>query len=131
MAKDRSVRDDMVPVDQRSQLRIDTNEPVFVTLLGESEIRLVGRITNYSHQGMGLHIREPAPIGGAVKIEWGNVLLLGDVCHCQADREGFAIGLWLEHALYNMRELIELARRLLDESPTLQTTELRTDERNG
>lgn len=130
MAKDYSVPDDTVPMDQRSQPRIDTNEPVFVTLLGESEIRLVGRITNYSHQGMGLHLSEPAPLGGAVKVEWGNALLLGDVCYCHADKEGFAIGLCLEHALYNMRELGELARRLLDESPTLQTTGLRTGDRN-
>jgi hypothetical protein len=64
-------------------------------------------------------------------VEWSNVLLLGEVCHCQAVEEGFAIGLYLEHALYNTLELAELARRLLEESPAAETAERRVGERKA
>jgi hypothetical protein len=102
-------------MDLRSQLRLEADEPVHVTVLGECETKLLGRITNYSAHGMGLVIYSPVSIGAAVKVEWSNTLLLGEVCYCQPAGEGYAIGLQLEHALYNTAELARLAKRLLDE----------------
>jgi hypothetical protein len=104
-------------MDLRSQLRLEADEPVHVTVLGECEAHLLGRITNYSPNGMGLVIDTSVSIGAAVKVEWSNTLLLGEVCYCRPAGEGFAIGLLLEHALYNTAELARLAKRLLDESP--------------
>jgi hypothetical protein len=97
-------------LDLRSQLRLDADEPVHVTVLGECEAQLSGRITNYSANGMGLEIDAQVSIGAAVKVEWSNALFLGEVCHCRPVGEGFAIGLRLEHALYNMSDLARLPR---------------------
>ena len=100
----------------RSQPRLETDEPVHVTVLGESETKFLGRITNYSSRGLGLLAEQPAPQGAAVKVEWGDTLLLGEVCYCHPEGEGFAIGLDVEHALYHTEELARLARRILDEA---------------
>ena len=104
-------------MDLRSQLRLEADEPVHVTVLGECEAQLLGRITNYSTNGMALVIDARVSVGTAVKVEWSNTLLLGEVCYCRPVKEGYAIGLLLEHALYNTAELARLAKRLLDESP--------------
>jgi hypothetical protein len=102
-------------MDLRSQPRLETNEPVHVTVLGECETRFLGRITNTSTRGIGLLADRPAPIGSAVKVEWGHTLLLGEVCHCRLEGAGYAIGLELEHALYHTEELARLASNFLEE----------------
>jgi hypothetical protein len=116
-------------MDLRSQLRLETDEPVHVTVLGECETKLLGRVTNYSAHGMGLVIDAPVSIGEAVKVEWSNTLLLGEVCYCQPAEKGFAIGLQLEHALYNTSELARLAKRLLDEAPQEEMPEVKVEKR--
>ena len=117
-------------MDLRSQLRLETDKPVHVTVLGECETKLLGRITNYSTYGLGLLVEKRLPIGAAVKVEWSHTLLLGEVSHCRPEGDGFAIGLELEHALYNTAELARLAKRLLHESPQEEHPEVKTDKRS-
>ena len=102
-------------MDSRSQLRLETNEPVHVTVLGECDTRFLGRLTNCSEHGIALLTDQPVPLGCAVKVEWGHTLLLGEVRHCRPEGGGFAIGLELEHALYHTEELARLAGRILQE----------------
>jgi hypothetical protein len=102
-------------MDLRSQPRWKTDELVQVTVLGETEIGFPGRITNFSSYGIGLLTESPIALGDAVKVEWSNTLLLGEVCHCRAVEKGFSVGLSLEHALYDTLQLAELAKRILDE----------------
>jgi hypothetical protein len=102
-------------MDSRSQPRLETNEPVHVTVLGACDTRFLGRITNRSGRGIGLLAEQPAPLGSAVKVEWGHTLLLGEVCHCRPVGDGYAIGLELEHALYHTEDLSRLAAILLEE----------------
>jgi PilZ domain-containing protein len=116
-------------MDLRSQLRLEADEPVHVTVLGECETTLLGRITNYSANGMALEIDAQVSIGTAVKVEWSNTLLLGEVCYCTPAGEGFSIGLRLEHALYNTSELARLAKRLLDESPQEEMPQVKVPKR--
>jgi hypothetical protein len=59
-------------------------------------------------------IGRPVPLGAAVRVEWNHTVLLGEVCHCRADGDDFAIGLELQHALFDTRELDVLAQRLLN-----------------
>jgi len=96
---------------------LEADTPVDVTLLGECETKLSGRITNYSNYGLDLTLDQRVPIGAAIKVEWNHTLLLGEVVHCRQEGDGFTVGLELEHALYNTAELARLAKRLLDESP--------------
>ena len=102
-------------MDSRSQPRLETDEPVHVTVLGECDTRFLGRITNTSSRGIGLVADQPAPLGSAVKVEWGHTLLLGEVCHCRPEGDGYAISLELEHALYHTDELARLAAILLED----------------
>jgi hypothetical protein len=104
----------------RSQSRTETDEPVKVTVLGECEAHFSGRITNFSSYGIGLMLESPIAIGAAVKVEWINTLLLGEVCRCQSVAGGFCVGLQLEHALYNTLQLAEFAKRILDEGPAAE-----------
>ena len=114
-------------MEKRSQPRVEADQAVYVTMLGEedqdgsktskADAHFVARITNYSSRGMGLIIGGPVPMGAAVKVEWSNTLLLGEVCYCHRRADGFAIGLHLEHALYDTLELAALGRRLLQEAP--------------
>jgi hypothetical protein len=102
-------------MDSRSQPRLETDEPVHVTVLGECDTKFLGRITNSSTRGIGLVVDRRVLLGSAVKVEWGHTLLLGEVRYCRPEGDGFAIGLDLEHALYHTEELARLARRLLEE----------------
>jgi hypothetical protein len=71
---------------------------------------------------MGLLIASRVSVGAAVKVEWSNTLLLGEVIYCRPEGEGYAIGLELKHALYNTAELAELAKRILDDAAPQQDT---------
>lgn len=116
-------------MDLRSQQRLEADDPVHVTVLGECETKILGHVTNYSSKGIGLTISARVSVGAAVKVEWSNTLLLGEVCYCRPVGDGFAIGLQLEHALYNTSELAKLAKRLLDELPQQETTEVKAGRR--
>ena len=110
-------------MESRSQPRLVTKEPVQVTVLGECDTKFLGRITNSSNRGIGLLADQPAALGSAVKVEWGDTLLLGEVCHCRAEGVGYAIGLELEHALYHTEELARLAAILLEEDKIQEDVE--------
>jgi hypothetical protein len=116
-------------MDLRSQLRLEADEPVHVTVLGEGEAQLLGRITNYSANGMAIVVGSKVSIGAAVKVEWTDTLLLGEVCYCRRVGEGFAIGLRLEHVVHNTSELARLAKRLLDELPQEEVPEVKAPKR--
>ena len=102
-------------MDSSLQPPLETNEPVHVTVLGKCETKFLGRITNVTGRSIALVTDQPAPLGAAVKLEWTDTLLLGEVCYCRTEGVGFALGLDLEHALYNTLELARLAKLLLDD----------------
>jgi hypothetical protein len=78
---------------------------------------------------MAIEIDARVSIGAAVKVEWSDTLLLGEVCYCRPEGKGFAIGLRLEHAVYNTSELARLAKRLLDELPQKEIPEVNAPKR--
>ncbi len=100
-------------MERRSQSRAAIDQPVRLTLLGDAENVIEGRIVNVSVNGVRLVTDRALRPGLPVKLEWGQTLLLGEVCYCQWQNGHFAIGLELEHALYDTAELARLANRLL------------------
>jgi hypothetical protein len=113
----------------RCEVRLEANEPVDVILLGERETKVLGRITNYSSRGLGMLIGRPVPLGAIVKLEWNHTVLLGEVRHCRADGDGFAIGLKLQNPLCVTRELEVLAQRLLTEIAAEETEQAKEIEK--
>jgi hypothetical protein len=108
-------------VDERGDLRIKTNQPVAVTLLGESESLIRGRIIDYTGRGLGLELERPVSSGAAVRIDWDNRLLLGEVCYCRTRPGGYHAGVSLKHVLFDTRELERLRTRILSEDRNSET----------
>ena len=98
-------------------------DQVHLTALGRSEAEFLGQITYCSALSIRFLADQALKRGGAVKLEWRNILLLGEVQDCQREGNGFEIGLNLEHALYHTEELARLARRLLAQDSRLEEIE--------
>jgi hypothetical protein len=108
-------------MEHRAETRFESEQIVRVATLGEPPEEFLAQIENVSGTGLRLLVDRFVPAGMPLKIEWNQILLLGDVCYCQPAERGFAIGLQLEHALLHTGELARLARALLGEalpSPT-------------
>ncbi len=103
-------------MEKRREPRIPVDHEVGVTLLGGEPLQLTGRISNISGRGIRLLLPQKIALGTALRVDWPDGLLLGEVCYCQAEEGGgFSAGLTLEHVLYNLHELAALARQLLNE----------------
>ena len=100
-------------MEQRGEPRIDFEQAVRLTTLGEPSEELSAQIANLSGTGMRLLVDRKIPAGVTLRIEWDQILLLGEVCYCQFMNGSYAIGVELEHALLQTRELSRLARELL------------------
>jgi hypothetical protein len=106
-------------MEQRGEPRIDVAQTVRLTTLGEQSQELPAQIANLSGTGLRLLVDRHIPTGVTLRIEWDQILLLGEVCYCQSVDGGYAIGVELEHALLHTRDLARLARELLgDVDPT-------------
>lgn len=100
-------------MEQRGEPRIDVEQTVRLTTLGGQSEELPAQIANLSGTGMRLLVDRHIPAGATLRVEWDQILLLGEVCYCQSVDGGYAIGVELEHALLHTRELHRLARELL------------------
>lgn len=52
-----------------------------------------GQVVEVSREGMQLHVEEPIAVGSLVTIEMGNVIVLGDVRHCNSRQNYYTVGL--------------------------------------
>jgi hypothetical protein len=92
-------------MEQRRDARYEGGQMVAVTLLGEQETRIEGRIRNISGRGLGLEVGQSVGIGTALKVEIPDSILLGEVMYCRQDPAGYYLGVQLEHALYGLMAL--------------------------
>jgi hypothetical protein len=104
----------LVKGERRSEPRFEAQEPVILTLLSESGIKLSALAIEMSGNGMRLLLHRAITVGATVKLEGHDSMILGEVCYCQPHAKGFFVGLKLQHVLSNMNELAKLNRRLLD-----------------
>jgi PilZ domain len=72
-------------------------------------------ILNLSGQGMRIKASKPVAAGTLVRIDLNQTLLLGEVCYSEADGNGFALGLRLEHSLLRTASLEQLRQRVAAE----------------
>jgi hypothetical protein len=104
-------------MDHRAEPRYDLNQPVTITVLGVQEIRMSGRMANVSGRGMQLLTEAPLPYNSAVKVDWDDLLVLGEVIYSEQKNPGaFVSGLQLQEALTNLQELAKLCDVLSGES---------------
>ncbi len=112
-------------MDGRAGLRVEVDEPVEVTRLGEENATpFPGWIQNLSQAGMGLRVGQPVAIEAPLKIEWGRMMVLGEVAYCRPSGSDYLVGVELAHTIFDTEELARLANRLLDEESSPRVSKL-------
>lgn len=104
-------------MDRRREPRFETSTRVRVTLLGDDEVALDGRMVEISDCGMRLMLDRPLPVSAAVRVDYDDTLLLGEVCHATQQGEDYVVGLALDQVLHELTKLNQLAQAFLDDSP--------------
>ena len=89
----------MFHMERRQETRFRPPQPIRVTLLDPSHREIEASVINLSAGGMCLQVANPIPAGTAVKIETSEILLLGDICYCSADNDGFRVGFVAKHRM--------------------------------
>jgi hypothetical protein len=92
-------------MDQRREMRFQVEQSVQITVLGQPERHMPGRIKNVSGKGIGIEAAEPVEIGSAIKVTLEDAILLGEIIYCREDETGFYLGIEIEQALYGLAEL--------------------------
>lgn len=100
---------------KRTEPRWQSEQPARLTVLGPDGKQLACRIVNVSGRGMGITVDEAIRAGTSVKVECDDALLLGETCYCRPAGGKFAIGLKLEHVVFDSTELALLSQRLWGE----------------
>ncbi len=97
-------------MDTRKQVRVPADGITAVTVLGEPDIRLDGRVKDVSRQGMGIEVARKVPPGSAIKIETADDLFLGEVVHCRAVDDGWFLGIRISQVLSGLAALGSMVR---------------------
>jgi hypothetical protein len=106
-------------VERRKEQRFPINSQVSLTVLGILGDPIVaGCVMDMSGSGLRLRLPLPIPCGAPVKVEAGDMLMLGEVVRCEAtDDESagstYAVGVHLSHSLAALSDLGRLNRALL------------------
>ena len=100
---------------QRREPRLTADETVDVTVFGEPDIRLPGRIRAVSGRGIGLQLEGPLATGSALKVTLPNAILLGEVIYCRPEGSGWYVGVELEHSLCGLAGLASALRAFSEE----------------
>jgi len=101
-------------MEQRREPRLETDQPVYVTILGAQEIRQEARVKNLAQGGFGLETAGPIPAGTLLKIELRDSILLGEVKHCRMSGNLCLVGVELE-MLCPVEEFAWLVQRFADQ----------------
>jgi hypothetical protein len=96
-------------MERRKEPRVEINQDVTVTVLGDPDWSPF-RATAMDMSGGGMRILSPrqVPYQAAVKVQAGDLLLLGEVIRVQEGEGGYTLGLKLQHSLDLMGDLHRL-----------------------
>ncbi|MGD0199320.1 MAG: hypothetical protein ABSD27_01070 [Bryobacteraceae bacterium] len=85
-----------------------------VTLIGVKELELYGEVRRIEGSRTEVVVDTPIEPGQALKLEWGEMLLLGEVRACRPEDRRYSVLVEMEHSVRCTQELARLARALLD-----------------
>jgi hypothetical protein len=110
-------------VDERKEPRFETTLTVRLTILGSSagvpDTIVPASMIEISGRGLRLNTEAPVPVGSAVRIDFDDNILLGEVCHLsQTGPASFTCGIHLEQALAAVNNLARLIDGIMGESRT-------------
>lgn len=89
----------------RREPRFSSDQVVVVTLLRHPEVRMAGRVKDYSGRGLGLETPQPIQPGSALKIELDDAIILGEAVYCRQEAGYSFIGIELNQVLTGLAEL--------------------------
>jgi len=81
----------------REELRIDSSARVTATILGNPDVKVACRITNFSRSGMCIEVHQQISPGSAVKVDWDSHFLVGRVQRVVPAGSDYSVGLQLLH----------------------------------
>jgi hypothetical protein len=99
-------------MDRRFTQRITADLPVLLTLL-DSEEEARGKLLDISESGVGVLMRTPADPGTMVKMEILGIIFYGHVAHSKPEGAGFRTGIFVEPALLDSSNIVELVDSFL------------------
>ena len=100
-------------MDRRKETRIEIDQEVTVTVLGAPDSAPFKAVA-VDMSGSGLRIVSPQPVSyqAAVKVQAGDLLVLGEVIRVQQSDQGCVLALKLQHSLDSLSDLHRLNRAL-------------------
>jgi len=110
-------RADKHAMERRKQPRVDINQEVMVTVLGEPDSPPFQAVA-VEMSGCGMRILSPqrVPYQAAVKVQAGALLLLGEVIRVENGERGHTLALKLRHSLTMLDDLNRLNEAIRGES---------------
>jgi hypothetical protein len=103
-------------MDRRFNQRISADLPVRLTLLDsefDPEKDAFGRLIDISESGVGVSLRTQAEPGTMVKLEILGIIFYGQVAYSKQTDTGFQTGIFVEPALLDSSNIIELVNSFL------------------
>jgi hypothetical protein len=99
-------------MDRRFNQRIAGDLPVLLTLL-ESDEEARGKLLDLSESGVGVLLKTAADPGAMVKMEILGIIFYGYVAHSKPEGSGFRVGIFVEPALLDSSNIVELVNSFL------------------
>jgi hypothetical protein len=95
---------------KRTQLRLPAEQTVQLTILGTTELSIIGEVVNVSGGGVRLLVDCPVRPGSPIQVGLGASALIGEVRYCQAEEQRFALGIQLEKRINSVSDLARVLR---------------------
>lgn len=99
-------------MDRRFNQRISSDLPVRLTHLDDGS-ECAGQLQDISESGVSSVFTQPLAPGSIVKLEILGLTLYGHVVYSNPDDEGFRTGIFIEPALLDSTNVIELVKNYL------------------
>lgn len=109
--------------DRRREPRFSTDQPAELVLLSEGDLRLPVQVLEISGSGLRFLADRAVRADSAVRIDFNNCILLGEICYCAASPGGYLCGVELEQALTNVSDLMRLMTSVMGERVPERTRE--------
>jgi hypothetical protein len=97
-------------MEQRRDTRTEADQPAWITIYGNVDTRVPGRVRNFSGRGIGIQIAQPVASGSALKIEIADSMLFGEVIYCRPEGHQYYIGVELDQAVNGLMALSRSVR---------------------
>lgn len=105
-------------MDRRKETRFPSNQSVKLTLLNidpNEEKVFDANLLNISGRGMSLETPLSFEINSAIRVDIGQQVFLGEVCHCQpAENGAYLLGLYCKETMKD-KDLYQMYRALMEQ----------------